>query len=678
MNPAIYYLSGLDTYGTYIPIPTPEMPDRSIWDQKNLNTVTYSDGTTIPRVQAGWDTLKTGAWRYYANTYNNSVIYGRLYNWYAMMGIWKEESVPPTPTEIAERKNIAPEGWSVANYTDWLSLSTSLGGDSSSGATLKQAGTSIWVSPNTGTNTSNFTALPGGTVSGSGVYGFIGTQGFWLVKDAPAITNMQLINTSNALLINTGGTISFNRGSSIRLIKNTIVIPGFTTTPLSNIKAKSFDTGGNIPTYSESPTDRGIVWGTLQHPTILNSNKISSGSGFGSYTVSISTASPNTTYYIRAYAVLPSGNVYADEISVTTPSGVPVVLTTEITDPLPSVGSVVGGGEVTSDGGYTVTARGICWSYSTNPTIALATRTNNGTGVGIFTSNINHLSPSRTYYVRAYATNEIATAYGPQIDFITPPGDILRCAYSLRRVVPTFTGPAIRIAKGNNTTFQEFEFDPISGELDQAAILAWVGTGIGFVSMWYDQGPNGITLGPANSVYGRQPRVANAGAVYLKNGKLSMEFGLNAFSYLRNTLLTGLNTIPLNDISMFVVASNNGAGVAPAVLLSNTRFHRPNQAGDDFFTYDGVNRINLGVTSSTNKIYSNLSTSTSVSAWKNNVSLGAPVTVANNTSLATQINVGMFFPDNYNGSIQEVLIYNGDALSRSSITANAIGYYTIV
>ena len=76
------------------------------------------------------------------------------------------------------------------------------------------------------------------------------------------------------------------------------------------------------------------------------------------------------------------------------------------------------GGKVFADGGSTVTARGVVWSTSANPTIANNTGiTVNGTGVGAFTSNITGLNENTTYYVRAYATNTNGTEYGANIEF---------------------------------------------------------------------------------------------------------------------------------------------------------------------------------------------------------------------------------------------------------------------
>jgi uncharacterized protein (TIGR02145 family) len=74
--------------------------------------------------------------------------------------------------------------------------------------------------------------------------------------------------------------------------------------------------------------------------------------------------------------------------------------------------------EITTDGGGTVTARGLCWSTSQNPTIS-DSHSSDGSGTGTFTSHLMYMMPNTTYYVRAYATNSMGTAYGNQVDFTT-------------------------------------------------------------------------------------------------------------------------------------------------------------------------------------------------------------------------------------------------------------------
>lgn len=76
------------------------------------------------------------------------------------------------------------------------------------------------------------------------------------------------------------------------------------------------------------------------------------------------------------------------------------------------------GGTISNDGGNLITARGVCWKTSPNPTIN-DSKSSDGTGAGLFSSYITGLAPNTTYYVRAYATNSTGTAYGSQINFTT-------------------------------------------------------------------------------------------------------------------------------------------------------------------------------------------------------------------------------------------------------------------
>jgi hypothetical protein len=77
------------------------------------------------------------------------------------------------------------------------------------------------------------------------------------------------------------------------------------------------------------------------------------------------------------------------------------------------------GGNITNNGGTAVTARGVCWGTSPNPTVALSTKTTDGSGNGTFTSGITGLVAGTLYYVRAYATNSLGTEYGNQVTFTT-------------------------------------------------------------------------------------------------------------------------------------------------------------------------------------------------------------------------------------------------------------------
>ena len=105
-------------------------------------------------------------------------------------------------------------------------------------------------------------------------------------------------------------------------------------------------------------------------------------------------------------------------INVADPATVTTIAITDIDKT-----TATGGGNVTADGGATVTARGICWSTAQNPTVD-GNHTTDGTGTGSFTSSMTGLTANTTYYVRAYATNSVGTAYGEEVSFTTLPAGI--------------------------------------------------------------------------------------------------------------------------------------------------------------------------------------------------------------------------------------------------------------
>jgi uncharacterized repeat protein (TIGR01451 family) len=114
----------------------------------------------------------------------------------------------------------------------------------------------------------------------------------------------------------------------------------------------------------------------------------------------------------RLAAVALGGSIYTTGPAVSAPT----VTTAAVSDITTTTAS--SGGNVTSDGGAAVTARGVCWSTSANPTIANS-HTTDGTGIGEFASSLTSLSPGTTYHVRAYAINSAGTAYGGEKTFAT-------------------------------------------------------------------------------------------------------------------------------------------------------------------------------------------------------------------------------------------------------------------
>ena len=162
---------------------------------------------------------------------------------------------------------------------------------------------------------------------------------------------------------------------------------------------------------------RGLCWSTESNPTIDGSHQTGDNVA-GSQSFTLNELTMGATYYVRAYVATDNGLAYSEEITFSTKDGVPVLTTSEVTGI--GMNQATCGGEVTDDGGLEITARGICWSTSPEPTVA-DNYTSEGDGIGGFVSTMTGLTPNTTYYVRAYATNSHTTAYGEEISFTTVP-----------------------------------------------------------------------------------------------------------------------------------------------------------------------------------------------------------------------------------------------------------------
>lgn len=129
-----------------------------------------------------------------------------------------------------------------------------------------------------------------------------------------------------------------------------------------------------------------------------------------------------TLLIVSVFALGCSSNDDSDDSNATL-----ATLTTSVVTSIETT-TAISGGTISSDGSSNISSKGICWSTNANPTIA-DSKTSDGSGTGNFVSNLTGLLPNTTYYVRAYATNSVGTAYGNQVSFSTfetmyfPPND---------------------------------------------------------------------------------------------------------------------------------------------------------------------------------------------------------------------------------------------------------------
>lgn len=178
-----------------------------VWIKENLKVTHYRNGDVIANVtdNSTWGNSTTGAFCYYDNNSSNSAVYGNLYNYYA----------------VIDNRNLCPADWHVPAEYEWNNLINELGGSAEAGGKMKELGLTHWNSPNTGaTNSSSFTAVPGGIRQGSGTFSNIGKTCFlWSTTDLDTYNSLYkyLSNSSEESFSSQGSNSS---GLSVRCISN--------------------------------------------------------------------------------------------------------------------------------------------------------------------------------------------------------------------------------------------------------------------------------------------------------------------------------------------------------------------------------------------------------------------------------------------------------------------------
>jgi uncharacterized protein (TIGR02145 family) len=177
------------------------------WMAENLKSVHFQNGNIIPMYTSEeiWDTLTTGAFCMYNNRPDTAVIYGNLYNYYA----------------VNDKRKICPAGWHVSANDEWKAMIDYLGGSNEAGGKLKLT-SGHWASPNTGaTNESGFSALPGG-FNAVDHYDGISIIGFWWTSTEYSSDRAldQILYSDKTITMNTSNTK--NQGFSVRCVRDAV------------------------------------------------------------------------------------------------------------------------------------------------------------------------------------------------------------------------------------------------------------------------------------------------------------------------------------------------------------------------------------------------------------------------------------------------------------------------
>ena len=174
------------------------------WMKSNLKVSKYRIGDVISSnlTNNQWSTSANGAFSFYNNQASNDALYGKLYNWNAVVDV----------------RGLCPVGWHVPSDIEWTMLTYFLGGDGIAGGKMKN--TTGWNSGNVGaTNSSGFTALPGGSRDATGLYFNVGEGGHWWSSSAFGMESAwsRSVGLYGASLSRGNGTI--RAGYSVRCVR---------------------------------------------------------------------------------------------------------------------------------------------------------------------------------------------------------------------------------------------------------------------------------------------------------------------------------------------------------------------------------------------------------------------------------------------------------------------------
>ncbi|MEZ5082484.1 MAG: FISUMP domain-containing protein [Bacteroidales bacterium] len=251
------------------------------------------------------------------------------------------------------------------------------------------------------------------TIDGSGIGQFVSSMSGL----TPATKYYVRAYATNSVGTSYGNEIFFSTISQPEL-------PEVETYEITAIAQTSAQGGGYISSQGSTPIiARGVCWSSEPDPSFDDSHTLD-GHTIGEFLSELTNLTPNTLYYVKAYARNQNGFGYGQEVTFTTmeDGDPPTVVTEEVINI--SWNSATAGGNITDQGTSSVTEKGVCWSTEQDPDLN-DNFTTEGPGSGSFTSQIGMLLSETTYYVRAYASNNSGFSYGNEVSFTTDVEGIL-------------------------------------------------------------------------------------------------------------------------------------------------------------------------------------------------------------------------------------------------------------
>jgi hypothetical protein len=244
-------------------------------------------------------------------------------------------------------------------------------------------------------------------------------------------------------------------------------------------------------------------------------------------------------------------------------------------------------------------------------------------------------------------------------------------AYSLRLLLSTYTGSAIRVRRSNDNAEQDIGF--VNNVLDTSSLTSFCGVNSGFVKTWYDQSGNAFDA--TQTTAANQPQIVSSGSVILDNQKPAISFSSDFLAISLISSATEASIISIcnpNQIASYNTIFGNGSNNGYALTTDSTKYNLFYRGVSDLNT---VNNANF----SQSLIFAYTKSNTNQTLYSNNV-LFQNITPPNMNTPTTSSRIGAY--DNasrpFQGEQQELIIYTSSQLfNRTGISENINNFYSI-